>query len=415
VIPFVEFMLNKKYISILVLIIAVGITIRYGILPAWDKINSDFPNYYTASRLVTEGKDISKIYNDAWFAQQIKNYGIDEPGKFSPFPPPTIFVLVPFASFDSITAKRLFIILNIILLLGTAYIFKKISTLNYINCLNIILISGAGVINNFLLGQMYLLLLFSIALGYFYLNRNDIKTGVLWGMGAAIKYFPIIYIPILLIKKQWKGLLSLIITIIIINLITLVITGYDIYREFINSVLFNHINGELSSQSKYAVQFQSWNSLLRNLFIEDPIENKMPLFNSPGTFIAARVLIYLIFIGATVYIVYRIRHGKNFLAFATIILTLLALVLSPASATYHLLLLSFPLILLLFETLGQKKIFYSICFISVYILIGYLPFVINNVHFLKENLLFGFYRLWLLVIFFIAAARFILNSRREIN
>jgi hypothetical protein len=95
--------LNKKYISIYLLIIFGGFNFWYGIIPAWNNINSDFPNYYTASRLLIEGKDLSKIYDDEWFNQQIKNYGINERGKFSPFPPPTIFVMVPFAVFDPLT------------------------------------------------------------------------------------------------------------------------------------------------------------------------------------------------------------------------------------------------------------------------------------------------------------------------
>jgi len=404
--------LNKNHLSIIILIILAGLIIRYGIIPAWNNNNSDFPNYYTSSRLLIEGKDISRIYDDDWFAQQIKNYGMNEKGKFSPFPPPTIFVMTPFSVFDPLTAKRLFIIFNLILLLGTAYIFKKISTINYINCLNIILISGAALINNFLLGQLYSLLLFAIALGYYYLTKEDgYQAGYLWGISAAIKYFPIIYVPILIIKRKWKGLFSLLLTIILINLITIVITGHEIYLQFIKHVLFSHLNGELSSQSKYAVQFQSWNSLLRILFVQDPIENKIPLFDSPSAFIMVRISIYLIFIYVTANLIYRIRENKNFLPYSSVILTLALLVLTPASATYHLLILAFPLILLLSKAIEEKKKAYSRSFVLIYIMIGCLPFVNNQL--LKGNLLFSFYRLWLLVIFFIMSARFILTSSRE--
>jgi Glycosyltransferase family 87 len=407
-------MLNTKYLSIFLLIILGGFTFRYGILPALNNINSDFPNYYTSSRLLIEGKDLSKIYDDDWFNQQIKNYGIYERGKFSPFPPPTTFVMVPISFFDPISAKRIFIIINLFILLGTAYIFTKISAFNYINCINIILISGAAIINNFLLGQVYLLLLFTITLGYFFLRKEkEYSTGYWWGIGAAVKYFPIIYIPILLIKKKWKGVIGFIITIIIINLITFFFMGHDVYRQFFNQVLFSHINGELSNQSKYAVQFQSWNSFLRILFIADPIENKMPLINSPSALFISRILVYIIFTGITAFVIYKIRNDKNFLPYSSAMLTLLLLVISPASATYHLLILSFPLVLLITKPEEQKKNLYSIIFVSIYILIAYLPFIIYKVSFLKGNLLFSFYRLWLLVIFFIVAVKFILIRREQ--
>jgi len=407
-------MLKTKYLSIFLLIILGGYTFRYGVLPAWNNINSDFPNYYTSSRLLIEGKNLSKIYDDDWFNQQIKNYGINERGKFSPFPPPTAFVMVPIAFFDPITAKRIFIIINLFIILEIAYIFNKISTFNYITCLNIILISGAAIINNFLLGQVYLLLLFTITLGYFYLRKeNAYSTGFLWGIGAAVKYFPIIYMPILLIKKKWKAVISFIITIIIINLITFFFMGYDVYGQFLNLVLFSHINGELSNQSKYAVQFQSWNSFLRILFIADPIENKMPLINNPSAFFISRILVYIIFTALTTFVIYKIRNDKNFLPYSSAMLTLLLLVISPASATYHLLILAFPLVLLLTISAGQKKNLYSTIFVSIYILIAYLPFIIYKVSFLKENLLFSFYRLWFLVIFFGVAVKFILTSREQ--
>ena len=286
--------------------------------------------------------------------------------------------------------------------MGTAYVLKKISPFHYTTCLNIILISGAALINNFLFGQFYLLLLFTITLGYFYLRKeNEYPAGYLWGIGAAIKYFPIIFIPILLIKKKWRVLLNFIIIIISINLITIIFTGYDVSHQFFNQILFSHLNGELSNQSKYAIQFQSWNSFLRILFVSDPIENKMHLINSPTAFFISRILIYIVFIFITAYVIYRVRNDKNFLPYSSAILTLLILVISPASATYHLLLSAFPLILLLTISMEQKRNSYCIIFLSIYILIAYLPFIIYKVSFIKENLLFSFYRLWLLMIFFI--------------
>jgi len=178
-------------------------------------------------------------------------------------------------------------------------------------------------------------------------------------------------------------------------------------------VLFSHINGELSNQSKYAVQFQSWNSFLRILFIADPIENKIPLINSPSAFLISRILVHIIFTGITTFVIYKIRNDKNFLPYSSAMLTLLLLVTSPASATYHLLILAFPLVLLLTKSVEQKKNLYNIIFVSIYILIAYLPFIIYKVSFLKENLLFSFYRLWLLVIFFFVAVKFILIRREQ--
>src|SRR6185295_18403988 len=76
---------SLKYVLLVLLII---FQFSEGIIPGWKKIQSDFPNYYTSAKLITEHKDISRIYDDVWFNEQIKSYGIEQEGKFSPFPPP---------------------------------------------------------------------------------------------------------------------------------------------------------------------------------------------------------------------------------------------------------------------------------------------------------------------------------------
>ncbi len=388
--------------------------IKYGVVPAWNEINSDFPNYYTSSKLLLEGTDLKQVYDDTWFQKQITNYGIKEPGKFSPFPPPTFFVMLPLASFSPLIAKRMFLVLNIFLALTIAYLFKRISSFSYIACLNVILLSGAAFINNMLFGQLYLLLLLANVLGYYYLlNGNDFAVGILWGVGAAIKYFPFIFIPVLIIKKKWKVLAVLICTVIIINITAFFVAGKEVYNQFFSFVLFSHLNGDLSGQSAYSIKFQSWNSLLRNLFVYNRIENSNPFFNSSLMFNFTRGIIYILFTGLTSFVIYKIINNKYFYPYSISMLTLLIFVLSPASATYHLLLLCFPLILLLSTKASQNT--YEIIFISLYILIGFSPLIISKFAFLKSNVLIFYYHLWLLILFFVVSLSFILSMNSKIR
>lgn len=108
----------KTYAQYGLLIILTLFLLWRGIIPAWKEVSTDFPNYYTSSRLLLEGKDLKKNYDDNWFAEQIHKYDIDEQGKFSPFPPSTAFIMVPFAIFEPLTAKRLWTIFNIIFLVS---------------------------------------------------------------------------------------------------------------------------------------------------------------------------------------------------------------------------------------------------------------------------------------------------------
>jgi hypothetical protein len=384
------------------------------LIPAWNNIHTDFPNYYTSSRLFLDRADLSPIYNNQWFQTRIYRYGIDEQGKFSPFPPPTIFIMVPVARFDPLTAKRIFLIINIIVLFAIAHIFKKILAGRFIDSMNLLLLSGVALMNNFLFGQLYLILLLVIVLGYYYLIRGkESIAGFLWGAGAAIKYFPFIFIPVLVIKKRWMALGWLICTVVIINFITILMIGWGVYNQFFSHVLFAHLNGNLSGQSDFAIQFQSWNSFLRNLFIFDPLENKYPLFNSRFLFNMTRIFIYILFIGITIAAIYKSRNDRDFYTYSTALSAILLLLLSPASATYHLLLLSFPLILLLSLDNKSHPSKYGIFLTVIYMIVGYSPLFINKLSFFKLIPYISFYHLWLMVIFFIVSVLNISANRKK--
>jgi len=397
-----------RYFSIILLIILCLFHIRYGFIPAWTNLNSDFPNYYTSSKLLLEGKDLSSIYNDTWFQQRINEYGIDEIGKFSPFPPPTAFVMIPEALFNPLTAKRIYLLINIFVLIITAQLFKKISSFSFIMSLNFILLSSAALINNLLLGQFYLILLLLITLGYYYVkSEKEMMSGTFLGIGAAIKYFPLIFIPVLLMKKKNKTVIVLLLTIFLINLIALFFFGMNVYFEFINKVFFSHLNGELSNQSKYAFQFQSWNSFLNNLFVYDSIENPTPLINSTFMFSFVKISIYLFFITITAYTMIKIRNDKDFISKSISLSCIIIFVLSPASASYHLLLLSLPVLLLIDNSFHEKKQNYSLIFLTLYVVTGFIPFVMNKINIGSLGLFFLYYRLWLMVLLFLTTVRYL--------
>jgi hypothetical protein len=245
------------------------------------------------------------------------------------------------------------------------------------------------------------------------MKEKEFTTGILWGVGAAIKYFPFILIPLLIIKRRWRALGVLILTVVLVNLIAFLILGNEVYAQFFSKVLFSHLNGNLSGQSDFAVQFQSWNSMLRRLFIFNPIENTNPVMNSLFMFLAIRGLVYILFVGITSFVIYKIKNDKKLYPYSAGLLTILLLVLSPASATYHLILLSFPLILVLSYNNKANPGIYNVLFLSIYFLIAFLPFFIFKFSIPKSNVLFSYYHLWLLTLFFLVSVSFILNRDRS--
>jgi len=196
----------------------------------------------------------------------------------------------------------------------------------------------------------------------------------------------------------------------VLNIIAYYYCGPEVYKQYFNSVFINHLNGQLSSQSEYSSQFQSWNALLKNIFAFDPIENKLPLINSITAFYAVRSFIYLFILFSSIFIIYKIGKEKDFLPKAIILLSLLVFVLSPASASYHLLLLSLPILLLLnIETIHSSN-YIKLFFILLYAAIGFSSFIFNKIRIENAGVFFAFYRLWLVLIFYSAAAWFIMKN-----
>jgi hypothetical protein len=394
------------------LCIALGVFQLYvGIIPGWKHTQSDFPNYYVSSKLLVEGKELNKIYNDAWFNQQIKNYGIKEEGKFSPFPPPTAFILMPFVSFEPQTAKRLWLILNIGLLIYCASLIQKIIKWRYISCLNLLLLSGIALANNFFLGQMYLLLLVFILSGYLLITRNKkITGGIIWGIGAAIKYIPVILLFAFLNKKNQKAILGLLLSIILINLFGLFVFGIDVYKTFFRSVLFNHLDGHIAGQSQWSFAFQTWNSFFSNLFLYDSKENPAPLISSVTAFYFAKYFIHGSLIGLPIWVYRKTKSMKSENDIALILLSTTALALLPVSASYHFLLIIFPLVLFIkiYSEVNNKILLMIILFSAT----GFIPPLINKLY-VCIPILLAYARLWLVTFFFLTIVFFLWKLPKE--
>jgi hypothetical protein len=94
-----------------------------GVVPAVSEITADFPGYFTAARIVIDGQDTQRLYDDDWFREQIRRYGLEgkNPGKFAPFPPPTALLLVPLARCEPLTALRIVTVVSVLCLVCSIF------------------------------------------------------------------------------------------------------------------------------------------------------------------------------------------------------------------------------------------------------------------------------------------------------
>ncbi len=436
----------------LLLIAFAAIILWKGVWPSLQNTRGDFANYYTAARLLAEGQPLQNAYRDfVWFQKQIDRYGIEHQlGGFIPHPPPTALVMLPLTSFEPLSAKRIWIALNLAFAICAIVLFARIAQMPWLPVAIIFLGTGFGLINNFLFGQMYLLLLVTLASGIYLQQRGHaIAAGLMLGLMLPMKYVGAFFLIYFAWKKEWRVVLAGICTSLAVAMLAASLAGFEIFRVFFTEVLPRHLQGEI--QDPFAIQFQSWNSMLRRMFVYNASLNPQPAFPSeplflilkntiPWLWLATFVWIYreTKFEGATVPPVIPPLRGVGgchaFMAkklsraeepppdppqggsfsqvaeqqhlFEIGMIPLAILLISPGSATYHFLLLSLSTTCFA-KILWERNEKLRALFLSGLFIVINLPHYLLLKKYATGWLTpIGYMRLWLLVFFFATVCAF---------
>lgn len=374
-----------------------------GILPSLENARGDFANYYTAARLLAEDKPLGTAYRDfVWFQKQIDRYGITRQlGGFIPHPPPTALIMLPLSQFPPLTAKRIWIGFNIVLGVLSVLLTAKITKLPWLAPATIVLSTGIGLINNFLFGQMYLLVLFSIVGGLFLLHRGyPIWGGIVLGLMIPVKFVGGFFVIYALWKRQWRFVFASIATTAAMMSLVALLQGAEIFHVFVDEVLPRHVQGEI--QEPFAIQFQSWNALLRRMFVANPSLNPQPPFESPLCFSLCKNVIMCLWLAAFVWMFRHTRFSNltHQRLFEIGLIPVCVLLISPGGATYHFLLLSLSVTCFTKILLDLQQPRHAIILWVLFV-------VVNLPHYpLLSNIAVGwltpvgYLRLWLLVVLF---------------
>lgn len=351
--------------------------LRLGVLPAWREMRSDFPNYYVSSRVLTAGEDPRLLYDDAWFQRRIEREGINQAGRFSTFPPCTAFAMLPLTPFSPDSARRLWLGINLALLLLAVIQLGRLCELDPSTTAVWVFLAGNALVSNFVLGQLYLAVTAITLMALVLAERgHELTAGALLGACISIKYFPVVFLPALWMRRRWRALLACATTMACITGLELLIFGWETWSHFAGSVFLPHLDGLIANQGDgHVIAYQSFNSLFRNLLVHHPRENPHPLWTAPGLYPFAKWITLALIggVGAWCFLAqkgteltgYRRRQA---LAGAT------AMVLLPVTATYHLLLFLPSLGLLLAELWRDHRRFAAALVASFWALLGFAPF-----------------------------------------
>ena len=375
----------QNYKPILLAILGL-IVLWKGIIPGFLHVNSDFPNYYVSAKLYAEGHGVGQFYDSQRFLEEANTMGIPY-AKFTPFPPPTVFIMLPLSSFSPLVAKQIWTVFNVLGLVALVFLIRKITKWTLVNSALVIFLSGFGLINNFFLGQFYLILTLILFLVYYLdTQKHKIGAGALLATGVLLKYLPIIYLPIFAIKKSKTGIWT-ILGIFFFSVLIVYAVGGTAFSTFFDEVLFAHLNGEIQGQAKNSKAFQSFGSLFTNL-VNPGLANGLTY----GVVVSIG-MVYLIVLFRLVKRKVHINYLFAFTGFA-------AMVVLPASASYHYLLMLFPLVLFMSKYKMEVPNWNPIWMLVLYSAIGW--FNIGFTQFLWEStnplaILLCYPRLWLLL------------------
>ena len=375
------------------------------LLPALQEPGSDFLNFYTASKIVSEGRPLGPAYSSfTWFQGQMDSYGLDHYlGGFIPHPPPAALLFLPLATLDPLSAKRVWILANVALLIAGCYLLARLSSLGLPLSGLILLLSGPALENNLRFGQVYLLLLVSILAGLHFVRSGRWGwAGVCFGLLAPIKYVGFLWIAYFAWRGKWKLVVSASLTILAVLLAALWLTGPDTFALFLQRVLPRHLRGEI--QNPFDLRLQTWSSLLRRLFLADSSLNPKPAFDQPALYFLAKHLISWGVAAVSIGVIggAAFANSRHSRLFRWGWLALFPLLASPAGATYHFLLLTISVVFfaaILREQNRRLEAWGLVLFFGILNLPHYLWLEVLAQGWLTP---FAYSRLWLLLAFAVA-------------
>ncbi len=366
-------------VAILLLLMLTCVVIWRGVVPAMSRVDSDFPNYLTAAKIVADRGDVDRLYDDVWFQEQVRHYrmNVGAGRKFEPFPPPTALLLVPVARLQPLDALRVLTAVSLLCLVAAIFVLAKILSWNLIDSSVFVLLSGYNIVGALRFGQPYILVSLTCLLGYYaYLRQRPVLAGMSFGLFAPIKYFPVVLLGYFAARRRWRLALSGAATVVIVILLSIDVLGLNIHRQFLSSVLGAHLTGELRMQDPFSASFQSFDSLYRRLFVYDATANPRPFLARPSLQIAAVVVTKtLLVLAAAAALVKLSRRGfAGSVAPSIGLLGILTLLIAPATASYHFVLLWLPVGLMVDYFIRERIPVGAYLVLGLYALIAFFPY-----------------------------------------
>ncbi|MBA3915370.1 MAG: DUF2029 domain-containing protein [Acidobacteriales bacterium] len=334
--------------------VLIGLFAGRGLLPAWTALNTDFPNYFLTAQLRVDHYSLYRAYEWTWFQRQKDHAGLDVPlVGFMPNPPLCAAPMLVMAGLPALTAKRIWLLLNLALLAASLLLLSRLTS--RLKLRSIWLLAFLCVLplrSNFLCGQYYVVLLFLICLAYWsHCRGHSVASGASVALAAAFKLFPGLILIYFVWKKNWRAVAGFMGGGCLAFAMSVACFGWELNRVLLTEVLPRAARGEIIDP--FAPQWNSLVSLWHRLFLFEPQLNPMPWTNSPGLYALVQagscVLLVLPLLALTKRDDLEGSKSQEWAAFV-----ILLLLLSSMPSSYHYCVLIFSMLMGVDTLLSNK-------------------------------------------------------------
>jgi len=326
----------------------------------YSRMETDFPNYYTAALSVKQGEALHNFYDWTWFQRQMNSAGFERQlGAYTPQTPLTVLPFVELTTFTPQTAKRVWLVCNVIFLGATVWLLSRVTRFRVEEVVLVAFCGYGSLYMNFLYGQYYVFLLFLLTLGFCCLHRRWAAAGgFLFGIVFGLKLYGGPFLIYFAARRKWKAMTGMLAAVVLLCAAGIAIFGWKDIAFYATQILPRSLEG--GSVDPYHPGNPTISTLLRHAFVLEPGLNPRPLWNSPWWFFFLRSLamfavLFFTFLGLVLN-----RAGNDKTGFAWFFIAVLLLSTSVASYTFILLLL--PVTILLEEASQPEQIALIVCF-----------------------------------------------------
>lgn len=339
--------------------VALSLFLATSFRAGWIYSTTDFPNYYTAAVLVTKRAPLRNYYDWPWFQRQMNYAGIENQlGGYIPQTPLTMLPIVPLAGLKPQTAKRVWLLVNLALLIAVVCLLSRVMRFG-IPEISLLAFAGFGTLHsNFLLGQYYVFLLFLLTAAYYLLSRKrPFSAGMLLGLTFVLKLYGAPFLLYFAVKHRWRAVSGMLTAAVVGIVAAILLFGWSDLIYFAVHILPRAVQG--ATLDPYNSGNGTITTHLRRAFVSEPELNPHPLWNAPWLFFFLQPFATLLILLIPLLLLRRSNREKRDFAWFCIAL----LLASPNTASYTFFLLLLPIALLLDEAGPIARVALISCYV----------------------------------------------------